>query len=80
VSVEPSSRNAERPAAVLIAGQRVVIAEIVDAWLVEDEWWRTPIARYYVLALLADGRMLTLFHDRAAGGWYAQHYPGPRTR
>jgi hypothetical protein len=76
--VELSPRATEQPAAVLIAGQRVMIAEIIDAWLVEDEWWRAPISRYYVQALLADGRLLTLFHDRISGGWYAQRYPNTR--
>jgi hypothetical protein len=77
VSVQTSPRHAEHPATVLLDGHRATVAEIVDVWLVEDEWWRTPIARYYVLALLTDGRTLSLFHDRAGGGWYSQRYPGP---
>jgi hypothetical protein len=63
---------------VVIAGQRVPVAEIIDTWLIEDEWWRAPIARRYVQVLLADGRVLTLFHDRIGGDWYTQHYPGAR--
>lgn len=64
--------------AVVIAGQRVPVAEIIDTWLIEDEWWRAPIARCYVQVLLADGRVLTLFHDRIGGGWYTQNYFGTR--
>jgi hypothetical protein len=63
---------------VVLTGRRVAVAAIVDAWLVEDEWWRAPIARYYVQVSLADGRMLTVFHDRIGGDWYAQRYPGVR--
>jgi hypothetical protein len=64
---------------VFIAGQHIQIAEMIDTWLVEDEWWREPIARCYVQVLLADGRLLTLFHDRIGGGWYVQHYPSVRS-
>jgi hypothetical protein len=78
VSVEVSPRTPERPAAIHITGRRVVVTEVTDTWLVEDEWWRAPIARCYVQALLTDGRLLTLFHDRIGGGWYAQRYPSAR--
>ncbi len=64
--------------AVTLRRRRVAVAEIVDEWVIEDEWWRAPIARRYVQALLADGRPLTLFHDLIDGGWYLQRYHAPR--
>ena len=59
---------------ITIGRRRISVAEVVDTWVIEDEWWRTPIARQYVRVLLADGRPLTLFHDRIGGGWYLQRY------
>ena len=53
------------------------VAEVVDEWLVEDEWWRTPVARRYLQLVLADGRLLTLFEDRITADWYAQRYTVP---
>jgi hypothetical protein len=74
--VELLPETAEQPAAVFIAGQRVMIAGVIDAWLIEDEWWRAPLSRYYVQLTLIDGRLLTIFHDRINDGWYVQHYSG----
>jgi hypothetical protein len=48
--------------------------QIVDEWLVEDEWWRRPLERRYLHLVLADGRPLTLFQDRLTGEWYRQQY------
>jgi hypothetical protein len=62
------------PHAVTLRGRRVAVAAVLDTWLVEDEWWRSALARRYVALLLADGRVATLFHDLIAGGWYLQHY------
>jgi hypothetical protein len=73
VSVECS---AGRPAAVLLHGGRIEVVEILDRWLVEDDWWRTPLARRYLQLLLSDGRVITLFEDLIAGGWYQQQYGG----
>jgi hypothetical protein len=49
------------------------VAEVLDSWLVETEWWRpTPIRRRYFQLLLADGVICTLFQDLVDGQWYAQ--------
>lgn len=65
----------ETPTAVTLQGRRIPVAEVVDEWLVEDEWWRTPVARRYLQLVLADGRLLTVFEDRITRDWYAQRYP-----
>jgi hypothetical protein len=59
---------------VTLNGRRSVVAEILDVWLVEDEWWRLPLARCYFRLLLADDRSVTVFEDRIDGGWYLQQY------
>jgi len=49
------------------------VAEVLDSWLVETEWWRpTPIRRRYFQLLLADGVTFTLFQDLLDEHWYAQ--------
>ncbi len=65
------------PHTVTLRDGPVAVAEVVDEWLVEDEWWRRPLARRYLRLLLADGRLLTLFEDLVHGGWYLQPYHAP---
>jgi hypothetical protein len=49
------------------------VEAIREEWLVEDRWWtRTPLRRHYFELVLDDGRCLTVFHDLAEGGWFAQ--------
>ena len=49
------------------------VAEVLDSWLVETEWWRpTPVRRRYFQLLLADGVAFTLFQDLNDDHWYAQ--------
>ena len=74
MSVECSDRA---PHAVILNHRRVTVSEVVDTWLVEDEWWRAPVARRYVRLALADGRLVTLFEDLLAGDWYLQRYALP---
>jgi hypothetical protein len=62
---------------VRLDGRWVPVAELVDRWRVEDEWWRAPVRRRYLHLLLANGRLLTLFQDLEEGGWYRQPYWAP---
>lgn len=56
-------------------GRRARFERVDDVWCVEDEWWRErPISRRYYRLALAGGRVLTLYHDRGGGAWYAQAY------
>jgi hypothetical protein len=49
------------------------VAEVLDSWLVETEWWRpAPVRRRYFQLLLADGVTFTLFQDLLDEHWYAQ--------
>ena len=49
------------------------VAEVLDTWLVETEWWRpAPVRRRYFQLLLADGVTFTLFQDLLDECWYAQ--------
>ena len=48
------------------------VAEILDRWRIDDEWWRKPVSRMYFHVALEGGQLLTLFHDLATGRWYGQ--------
>ncbi len=50
------------------------VAEVHDTWLIEDEWWRTPIQRQYFQLLLANGTIRTIYHDLVTDEWYDQAY------
>ncbi len=44
-----------------------------ESWLVEDRWWTAqPLRRRYWEAVTTSGRNVVVFHDLAAGGWFAQ--------
>jgi hypothetical protein len=66
-----------QPLTVLLDGRWVAVVEIVDEWLVEEEWWRASIRRRYVHLLLDDDRLITLFEDLEDSRddrWYRQRY------
>ncbi len=51
------------------------VERIDEVWRVVDEWWRAAsIARTYYRVSLDDGRLVTLFHDEIANGWFQQRY------
>jgi hypothetical protein len=42
-------------------------------WIVEEGWWTDqPIRRRYVEAVLANGRLVTVYQDLVEGGWRLQ--------
>jgi hypothetical protein len=45
---------------------------VLETWRIDDEWWRTPIARRYVEVVLEDGAHVVLFEDLTTGAWFAQ--------
>jgi hypothetical protein len=50
-----------------------VITDVLEVWLVQDEWWRPPgVNRRYHEVLLESGSHIILFEDLAAKGWYVQ--------
>ncbi len=52
------------------AGRRV--EEVVEIWVVQDEWWRSPIHRRYVEVVLEGGAHVVLFEDLTTGEWFMQ--------
>jgi hypothetical protein len=54
------------------------VAEILDHWRIDDEWWRKEISRLYYHVALDGGRLVTVFQDLIAGGWFMQTTATPR--
>jgi len=48
------------------------VDDIVETWIVQDEWWRTPIHRRYVEVVLEGGAHVVLFEDLTTGEWFMQ--------
>ena len=48
------------------------VVEIGEIWRVDDEWWRTPIARQYVEIVLEEGGHAVLYNDLINGEWFLQ--------
>ena len=48
------------------------VDEVVDTWIVQDEWWRSPIHRRYVEVVLEGGGHVVLFEDLNTGEWFLQ--------
>lgn len=48
------------------------VEAIIETWRVDDEWWRKPISRLYVEAILQGGRRILLYRDLVTGEWRAQ--------
>lgn len=56
-----------------VAGRAV--ARVLDLWEVDTEWWTNdPVHRRYWRLALADGGLVTVYHDLSTGGWFRQGY------
>jgi hypothetical protein len=53
-----------------VGGRKV--EEVVETWIVQDEWWRCPIHRRYVEVVLEGGGHVVLFEDLTTGEWFMQ--------
>lgn len=70
--------EAAAPVAVVV-GRRARpnrVTSVRERWRIDDEWWRRPLSRDYLIVVLEDGRSLTVFHDRLEGGWWVQGEEG----
>ncbi len=72
VSVTVELDVCERPLAVTVRGARCAVESVLETWRLDDEWWRVPIARHYVEAVLDGGRHVVLYCDLETGEWWMQ--------
>jgi hypothetical protein len=72
-------------------GALVAVAEVLDRWRIDDEWWRpalqgdgavgrAEISRMYYHVALENRQLLVIFRDLTEGGWYAQTNATPLTQ
>ncbi len=49
------------------------VESLRESWLIEDRWWAAePLRRRYWELVGVRGRNVVVYHDLAAGGWFAQ--------
>ena len=61
-----------RPVAIRDGSKWVPVAEVVNTWRVETDWWRIPVGRDYVRCLLDDGDCVDLYRDLETGAWHRE--------
>jgi hypothetical protein len=54
------------------AGKMRAVENIGEIWRIDDEWWRAPIHRRYVEAIIEGGRRVVLYEDLITGEWWMQ--------
>jgi len=52
--------------------ERRAVESVGEIWRIDDEWWRAPIHRRYVEAILEGGKHVVLFEDLMTGEWWMQ--------
>ena len=70
VRVSVSARGV--PDAVRVRDRWKKVHSVLDAWRIDDEWWREAISRAYFSLLLEGGGHLTIYQDLVEGRWYVQ--------
>jgi len=53
-------------------GMRRPVEAVGEVWRIDDEWWRMPIRRRYLEAILEGGKRVVLFEDLTTGAWWMQ--------
>ena len=48
------------------------VESVGEIWRIDDEWWRAPIQRRYVEAIIEGGKHVVLFEDLMTGEWWVQ--------
>jgi hypothetical protein len=56
--------------AVRFAGRWRTVSRVANRWVVETDWWRTPVRRLYLRLLLGEAECIELYRDLDSGIWY----------
>ncbi len=51
---------------------RQAVESFGEIWRLDDEWWRRPISRRCIEAILDGGKHVVLFEDLTTGEWWIQ--------
>jgi hypothetical protein len=68
-AVEVRSRDGAPDALLTAAGWRGV-AQVLNHWRVETDWWRSRVRREYFRCLLSDGECVDLYQDLDTASWH----------
>ena len=68
--VRPDNEGAQREPA--DGYQARAVESIIEAWHIDDEWWREPISRRYMEVILEGGKHVVLYEDFTTGDWFMQ--------
>jgi hypothetical protein len=71
-TLEVRTDEGGRPVAIQTGQGWGRVAEVVNTWRVETDWWRTPVGRDYVRCLLLDGECIDLYRDLVTGEWHRE--------
>jgi hypothetical protein len=53
-----------------LAGRWQAVVRVANRWVVETDWWRTPVRRHYLRLLLDGGECVEVFRDLGTGLWH----------
>lgn len=56
--------------AVRSAGRWRTVSRVANRWVVETDWWRTPVRRLYLRLLLEEVDCVELYRDLDTGEWH----------
>lgn len=71
--VEVKTDGGHWPMAVRM-GRRWLVAQVLDRWRIDDEWWRRePVSRACFSVLLEDSYRWIIFQDLIRGKWFRQN-------
>ena len=59
-------------AGLLVRVEHRTVESVGEIWRIDDEWWRAPIHRRYLEAILEGGKHVVLFEDQVTGEWWVQ--------
>ena len=60
-----------RPTGLSHRGRFFEVRRVCRRWRVEEDWWRSPVARDY-FEVETSGFVGVIFRDLAAGGWFLE--------
>jgi len=60
------------PQAFTWQGQRHEVAQIANAWRIDESWWATHIWRDYFKLLTRGGLLVEVYHDLTGDSWRLQ--------
>ena len=71
-AITVSADGTDVPTHIEWRGRLHAVRQLSRRWRLDAGWWRRHIWRDYFQFVTADGLLLVVYHDLAAGGWYVE--------